>query len=110
MSIMISVTYVMYLIRLLYRGGKFAPYFVVVCSVQLIIHKGTTLITKIDANLRKTIATHRNHQTGFIHAMIYDLVYAHRWLKFKTKLRMSVDKGDSLFTLCFSMSSIQNFG
>ena len=42
--------------------------------------------------------------------MIYDLVYAHRWLKFKTKLRMSVDKGDSLFTLCFSMSSIQNFG
>ena len=41
----------------------------------------------------------------------YDLVYAHCRLKFKTKWRMSVDKGDSLFTLiCFSMSSIQNIG
>ena len=110
MSIMISVTYVMYLIRLLYRGGKFARYFVVVCSVQLIIHKGATLITKTRRKFEKNNVTHRNHQTGFIHAMIYDLVYAHCWLKFKTKLRMSVDKGDSLFTLCFSMSSIQNFG
>ena len=33
------------LIGLLYCVGKFAPYFVVVCSVQLIIQKGTTLIT-----------------------------------------------------------------
>ena len=35
--------------------------------------------------------------------MIYGLVHAHRWLKFKTKGRMSVDKGDSLFTLCFML-------
>ena len=65
---------------------------------------------KLDANLRRISATHRHYQTGFKHAMIYDLVYAQCWLKFKTKWRMSVEKEDSLFTLCFSMSSIQGFG
>ena len=60
--------------------------------------------------MRKIIAAHRNYQTGFIHAMIYGHVYANYRLLLKNKWRMSVDKGDYLFTLCFSMSSIQTFG
>ena len=42
--------------------------------------------------------------------MIYGHVYANYRLLLKNKWRMSVDKGDYLFTLCFSMSSIQTFG
>ena len=50
-----------YLVGLLFCGGKFAPWLLVVCSVRLIIHKGTSLITKIDASLRTKNPTHHNY-------------------------------------------------